>query len=231
MNDWLADRASEEDRTVKWMVGEQLACVLHLGDSALAYRLADQGHEVIVAGDEVTVRRHEHVGFVRSRGDRLPFVSSSFDSVVVPHLDESPLAISEYARVLRPDGLVATLAHHHDQSIPWLRRLRDIIGMRDIPDGGTSPLVSSGLFAEPEEITTGAWEQLDLDGLMRFARANRHPSVPDSALALVRDLFDEYGRQTGFLRLRHEVRCIRARVDKSQIETEAEPETVLLDFR
>lgn len=216
---------------MKWMVGERLACVLHLGDSALAYRLADQGHEVVVAGNEVTVRRHEHVGFVRSSGDRLPFVSSSFDVVVVPHLDESSLAISEYARVLRPGGLVATLAHHHDQSIPWLRRLRDIIGMQDIPDTATRPLVASGLFAEPEEITTGAWEQLDLDGLMRFAHANRHPSTPDSALGLVRELFDEYGRQTGFLRLRHEVRCIRARVDKSQLEDAAEPETVLLDFR
>ena len=231
MSDWLADRASEEDRTVKWMVGDHLACVLHLGDSALAYRLADQGHEVVVTGDEVTVRRHEHVGFVRSKGDRLPFASSSFDAVVVPHLDESSLAISEYARVLRPGGLVSTLAHHHDQSIPWLRKLRDIIGMRDIPDPRTSPLIASGLFAEPEETTSGAWEQLDLDGLMRFARANRSPSLPDSALALVRELFDEYARQTGFLRLRHEVRCIRARVDKSQIETEAAPETVLLDFR
>lgn len=231
MSDWLADGGSDEDRTVKWMVGDQLACVLHLGDSALAYRLADQGHEVVVTGDDVTVRRHEHVGFVRSSGDRLPFASSSFDAVVVPHLDESSLAISEYARVLRPDGLVSTLAHHHDQSIPWLRRLRDIIGMRDIPDPRTSPLIASGLFAELEENTAGAWEQLDLDGLMRFARANRHPSLPDSALALVRELFDEYARQTGFLRLRHEVRCIRARVDKSQIEAEATPETVLLDFR
>ncbi len=216
---------------MKWMVGDRLACVLHLGDSALAYRLADQGHEVVVTGDEVTVRRHEHVGFVRSEGDRLPFASSSFDAVVVPHLDESPLAISEYARVLRPGGLVSTLAHHHDQSIPWLRRLRDIIGMRDIPDPRTSPLIASGLFGEPEETSAGAWEQLDLDGLMRFARANRNPSVPDSALALVRELFDEYARQTGFLRLRHEVRCIRAQVDKTQIETEATPETVLLDFR
>ena len=231
MNDSAAVPVSAEDRTVKWMVGDRLACVLHLGDSTLAYRLADQGHEVVVAGDEVTVSRHEHIGFVRSGGDRLPFASSSFDAVVAPHLDESALALAEYARVLRPSGLVATMTHHHDQSIPWLRRLREIIGMQDRADPGKTVLVASGLFGEPEEITAGSWERLDLDGLLRFARANRHPSVPDSAFALVRELFDEYAQQTGFLRLRHELLCTRALVDKSQIATEAQPETVLLDFR
>jgi hypothetical protein len=41
-----------------------------------------------------------------------------------------------------------------------------------------------------------------------------------------------YGAQTGFLRLRHETFCVRARVDKSSMEHEIEPpDTLLLDFR
>lgn len=226
------NESTTADVTAKWMVGDRLACVLHVGDTALAYRLADQGHEVVVLGDDVAVRRHDEIGYVRSQGDRLPFVSSAFDAVVVPHLDESALAMSEYARVLAPGGLLSTQTTHHDESIPWLRKLREVIGMRDDPVAGPGTLVSSGLFHEPEQSASGAWEKLDLDALMRFARANRHPSVPDAALARVRDLFNEYAAQTGFLQLRHETRCLRARVDKTQLDAEAEvPETVLLDLR
>lgn len=222
---------ASDDRTTKWMVGDQLACVLHIGDSTVAYRLAEQGHEVIVVGDDVSSRRHSDIAYVRSAGDRLPFASSAFDAVVVPHLEDSAVAMAEYARVLQPDGLVSTLTHHHDESIPWLRKLREIIGMRDAAPTTSRALSASGLFHEPEEITGSAWQKFDLDGLMQFARANKHPSVADSDLSRVRDLFDSYANHIGYLQLRHETRSVRARVDKSQLEPEAPaPDPVLLDF-
>ena len=46
------------------------------------------------------------------------------------------------------------------------------------------------------------------------------------------DLFLSYGGQTGFLRMRHETVCIRARVDKDAMSQDTEPpDTMLLDFR
>lgn len=223
---------SAEDRTAKWLVGDRLACVLHLGDTPLAYRLVEQGHEVVVAGDDVTASRHEDIQYVRSRGERLPFLAHAFDVVIAPELREAPTALAEYARVLRPDGLLSTISQRYDDSIPWMRKLREITGDRGQAATPVDTFSASGLFHEPETHQFGTWEKLDLPGLMRFAAATRHPSVAEADLSQVRDLFMSHGAQTGFLRLRRETLCVRARVDKSAMEHEVEPpDTMLLDFR
>lgn len=223
---------SPEERTAKWLVGDRLSCVLHLGDGSLAYRLAEQGHEVVVAGDDVTSRRHPDIQYVRSAGERLPFLGDAFDVVIVPELREAPTALAEYARVLRPGGLLSTISQRHDDSIPWMRKLREIIGVRERGATPVDTFGASGLFQEPETHEVGSWEKLDLPGLLRFAQATKHPSVGEDALAQVRDLFMGYAGQTGFLRLRHETSCARATVDKSGLSQETPPpDTMLLDFR
>ena len=206
--------------------------MLHLGDGALAYELAEQGHEVVVAGDDVTASRHDDIQYLRTRGERLPFVADAFDVVIAPELREAPTALAEYARVLRHDGLLSTVSQTYDDSIPWMRKLREITGDRNAPPTPVDTFTASGLFHEPETHEFGTWEKLDLPGLMRFAAATKHPSVDESALSQVRDLFISYGAQTGFLRLRHETTCVRARVDKSSLTVDAEPpDTMLVDFR
>jgi SAM-dependent methyltransferase len=223
---------SPEDRTAKWLVGDRLSCVLHLGDAALAYQLAEQGHEVVVAGDDVTSARHPDIQYIRSRGERLPFLADAFDVVIVPELREAQTALAEYARVLRADGLLSTISRRHDDSIPWMRKLREITGARDAAVTHADTFSASGLFHEPETHELGSWEKLDLPGLLRFAEETRRSSAGDDAMARVRDLFMEYGRQTGFLRLRHETVCVRARVDKAAMAQDTEPpDTMLLDFR
>jgi SAM-dependent methyltransferase len=223
---------SPEDRTAKWLVGDRLSCVLHLGDSALAYQLAEQGHEVVGAGAAVTAARHPDIQYVRSRGERLPFLADAFDVVIVPELREAQTALAEYARVLRADGLLSTISRRHDDSIPWMRKLREITGAKDASITHVDTFTASGLFLEPETHEVGTWEKLDLPGLLRFAQETRHPSVGEAAMAEVHDLFMAYGKQTGFLRLRHETVCVRARVDKAGMTQDAPPpDTMLLDFR
>jgi SAM-dependent methyltransferase len=223
---------SAEDRTAKWLVGDRLSCVLHLGDGSLAYRLAEQGHEVVVAGDDVTTQRHPDIQYVRMQGERLPFGARAFDVVIVPEVRDAPLAIAEFARVLRAQGLLSTVSHHHDGSIPWLRKLREIIGARDAVALPADTFSASGLFHEPETTEAGSWERLNLQALMQFANERRHPSVPESAMSQVRDLFESYGAQTGSLQLRTETTCLRARVDKSSMaQVEETSEIQLLDFR
>lgn len=169
---------------------------------------------------------------MRSRGERLPFLANAFDAVIAPEFREAPTALAEYARVLRPDGLLSTVTQHYDDSIPWMRKLREITCDRDASRTPVDTFTASGLFHEPETHEFGTWEKLDLSGLIRFAEATKHPTVPETALSQVRDLFMEYGAQTGFLRLRHETTCVRARVDKSSLTVEAEPpDTMLVEFR
>ena len=219
-------------RALNWLVGDHLALVLHIGDGPLAYELADQGHDVTIVGDDVTTVRHQHISYVRSQGDLLPFRSRSFEAVVAPEIDDEVTALGEYARVLTDDGLLSTIARRYDDSIPWMRKLRTITGDRSGTITPVATFTASGLFREPERQEFNAWEELDFPTLMRFAETTKHPSVPGSALAAVRDLWREYGEQTGSLRLRHETVCLRARVDKSQLAAEPDPpDTVLIDFR
>jgi SAM-dependent methyltransferase len=211
------------ERTASWMVGDTLSCVLHLSDGSLAYLMADQGHDVVIAGDDVTSVRHPEIQYVRTQGERLPFRPDAFDVVVVSELRDSPTALAEYARVLRPDGLLSTVTRTYDDSIPWIRKLREIIGDRAPRHTPADTFTASGLFAEPESDEFATWEQLDLAGFMRFAESTKDARADDDALARVGALFASYGGQTGTLRLRHQTRCLRARVLKENLSQEAPP--------
>jgi len=220
-------------RMAKWLAGDRLACVLHLGDGTIAYHLADQGHEVVVAGDDVRGRRHREVQYVRTAGDRLPFTESSFDAVVAPHLREAPTALADVARVLRPGGVVSTVERSHDESLPWVRRLRDIVGERSRssrPSGDT--LDATGLFGDVESTDLAQWQTLDLAGLLQFAAEIGSPPVGEATLARVKEAFSEVTPHTGHLRLRHLTRCYRATVLKTEepVATE-QPDTLLFDLR
>jgi len=215
-------------RAAKWLVGDRLSTVLHLGDGPLAYELAEQGHDVTVLGDDVTAVRNPLLGYVRSRGDRLPLRSATFDAVVTPFLEESPAALAEYARVLVPGGLLSTMHRRYDDSIPWMRRLRAITGDREAPEPAVDTFSASGLFGPPEVEVFNAWEELDLPRLLLFAEQTKRASVPESALGAVHELWREYSTGTGTLRLRHETRCVRAVVDKSALAAEPDPPDAVL---
>jgi SAM-dependent methyltransferase len=217
-------------RAAAWLVGDTLSCVLHLGDAAMAYVLADQGHEVIVAGDDVTTSRHPDISYVRTQGERLPFGPESFDVVVAPQVRESATALAEYARVLRPGGLLSTMTRTYDESIPWMRRLHDVVGRRPEASPSADTLTASGLFGEPEVDEFGTWEELDLAGALRFAADVKGPTAGDEIYPAVRDLFTSYASQSGTLRMRHQTRCMRVRVIRENLLDEPTPDTTLLDF-
>ncbi|KQP75591.1 MULTISPECIES: class I SAM-dependent methyltransferase [unclassified Aeromicrobium] len=221
------------DRLVKWLVGDRLSCVLLLEDSSLAFRLAGQGHEVVVAGDDVRTVRSEDVLYVRSAGPRLPFVADSFDAVVAPQLNDDQTVLAEYARVLRAGGVLSTLSRTHDETLPWVRRLREVVGRRPTAAAPvTDTLAASGLFAAPETTETATWEELDLPALLQYARETGRQPVEESTLSRVRELFDQNTAQSGSLRLRHLLRGVRSRVQKSSPPPGSQqPETLLFDLR
>src|SRR5690349_15482537 len=109
-----AEPRTGAQRSASWLVDDVLSCVLHLGDAPMAYVLADQGHEVVVAGDDVTIARHPDIFYVRTQGERLPFGPAVFDVVIAPEVRDAPTALAEYARVLRTDGLLSTMSRTYD---------------------------------------------------------------------------------------------------------------------
>ena len=224
--------AAAVSRAAKWLVGERLACILHLGDASLAYLLSDQGHEVVVAGADVTSRRHRDLSYVRATSTGLPFAGESFDAVLAPRFAGPVVDLDEVARVLRPGGLVSAIDRVDDETIPWVRRLRDIVGHRERPGLTVEALERTGLFepAEVHDVTT--WAVLDRAGLQQYARATASGPVDDATMAEVHELFSQNAGHTGSLRLRQITRCARSRVVKDpSTQPRATPETMLLDFR
>ena len=134
-----------------------MACTCTSVTASSPIELVEQGHEVVVAGDDVTASRHEDIQYVRSQGERLPFLADAFDVVIAPEAREAPTALAEYARVLRPDGLLSTISQHYDDSIPWMRKLREITGDRDTAATPVDTFTASGLFHEPETHEFGTW--------------------------------------------------------------------------
>ena len=218
-------------RAAAWLVGDTLSCVLHVGDAPMAYVLADQGHEVIVAGDDATQTRHPDIFYVRTQGERLPFGPGVFDVVIAPEVREAPTALAEYARILRPDGLLSTMTRTYDDSIPWMRKLAEMVAQRPVAQPPADTLAASGLFAEPEVEEFGTWEELDLAAALRFAAEVKGPTAGDEIFPAVRDLFNTYASNSGgMLRLRHQTHCLRARVISDGLANEPVPATTLFDF-
>lgn len=220
-------------RLAKWLVGDRLACVLLVGDSSLAFRLSEQGHEVVVVGPDVRTVRDPEAFYVRAGTDRLPFDADSFDAVVTPRLPTEVGPLAEVARVLRADGVVSSLGRAHDESIPWVRRLRELVGRREAPaPPDPSALGATGLFGPLETLDVASWEELDLPALLQYARETGAPPVDDAALARVRVLFEDNTAHTGGLRLRHLTTAVRARVDKQGAPAPPPPpDASLIDLR
>lgn len=107
----------------KWLVGDRLSTILHIGDGPLAYSLSEQGHDVTIVGDDVSQVRNDEVTYVRAHVEALPFTSNSFDAVIVPQLDSSPSVLAQYARVLTPHGYLSAMSRRYDDALPWVRKL------------------------------------------------------------------------------------------------------------
>lgn len=150
--------------------------------------------------------------------------------VVTPQVRDSAMALAEYARVLRANGLISTMSRTYDESIPWMRKLHAVVGRRTESHTSADTLSASGLFADPEIDEFGTWEELDLAGALRFAADVKGPTAGDEIFPAVRELFESYASQSGTLRMRHQTHCLRARVHRENLLEEPIPDTTLLDF-
>lgn len=212
----------------KWLVGDRLSTVLHIGDGPLAYTLSEQGHEVTIVGEDVSQVRNEEVAYVKAHPESLPFTSNSFDAVIAPTLDVPPSVLAQYARVLVPNGYLSAMSRRYDDALPWVRKLRAITGDTSTAEPPASVFIASGLFADLETQEFNEWQNLDLPTLMQFAEQTRAPEVPVDRLASVHQLWQEYSQASGSLRLRHETRCARAQVIKSALASEPDPPDAIL---
>jgi SAM-dependent methyltransferase len=221
------------------MVAEDHQRVLDLGSGtgAFAVLLHRAGHEVFgldravdrVAGlaDRLGTRLH-----VAGQVESLPFLSCHFDVVTAAatlHRFAPGLALTEIARVLRPGGRLAVAYNTRDDTVPWVRRLSDILqradpnAMRgDFGAESVNQVADSPYFLHLERRNFRNWVPITRPQLL--AMVERRPAVRaleqwarEELLAEVGQLYDSSARVPDPLLLPFQASCWRAEVDHSRM--------------
>lgn len=229
-------RPGYPDRAVSWLVPTAGSRVLELGAGTgkLTTALQEHGHDVTATDTSMpmleVLARGLDVPTVQAGAELLPFRANSFDVVVIAqafHWFDARRALPEIARVLREGGELTMAWNVRDESIPWARKLTEIIGSEGsdfswLYDG---PLPESPLFGPLQREDFGFWQTLDLDALLGLVRSRSYvASLPeaerDRILDRVRELYAGYERGVDGLRMRYLTACFRTRVDKTALPSD-----------
>jgi ubiquinone/menaquinone biosynthesis C-methylase UbiE len=252
-------RPGYPDEAAGWLVGSGQARVLELGAGTgkLTETLVALGHEVLATDPDERMLHHLSARVPGAHAcvgtaEDIPARSRSVDTVVVAqafHWFDHPVAVPEIARVLRPGGVLAMVWNDRDESIPWVRKLGDLIGRQEHQTDPVQALRTFSQFSYIEERTFRHWQVLNRQGLLDMvaSRSNIATMAEDERagrLDQVSALYDDYGRGHDGMQLPYVARCYRTVVqqqdpdpepDQPDTEDKDEPEpddpgTLLIDF-
>jgi SAM-dependent methyltransferase len=162
----------------------------------------------------------------------LPFDPGLFDVVVSIqnfHTFAPGLALSEWARVLKPSGWVALAYIKRDDSIPWVKKLAHIIHSRlpdamrgDFGDEAMAGLAASPYFPATEQRSFRLWVPCTRAELQAQARAatgssQLKPTEFTTLLEEIGQLYDDYARVPDPLQLPYSLVGRRGLVDHSEL--------------
>ena len=210
------------------------------GTGAFAVLLHRAGHEVFGIDRAVdrVARLADRLGtrlHVAGQVESLPFLSCNFDVVTAAttlHRFAPGLALTEIARVLRPGGRLAVAYNTRDDTVPWVRRLSDILQQAD-PDAmrgdfgadSVDQVADSPYFVHLERRNFRNWVPITRPQLL--AMVERRPAVRaleprhrEGLLAEVGQLYDNSARAPDPLLLPFQASCWRAEVDHSRMAIE-----------
>lgn len=231
-------RPSYPEEAVSWMTGAGRSVVLELGAGTgkLTKVLHGTGHDVLATDPllEMLARlaKRVPVQHVVATAEHIPLRSRSVDLVVCGqsfHWFDHDLALPEIARVLRPGGVLALVWNTYDESIPWVRRLKQLIS----PEAGTQdeaamPLMETPYFGFVDTRQFRFWQTHTAASLADLTRsvsyvATMSDSGRASVLAKVDALYAEYGRGHDGMQVPYVTRCYRAVVRHQELPPEPPP--------
>ena len=115
------------------------------------------------------------VDAIDGTAEAIPLPDGSVDAVTVAqafHWFDHQRALNEIARVLRPGGGLAMLWNRRDETVPWVRRMSELVGWRerqvsqyDVTDWG-EVVAASGRFLPLQSAVYRFEQLLDTEGLV-----------------------------------------------------------------
>ncbi len=142
-------RPGYPQEAIEWLLGAEPIEVLDLGAGTgkLAAALLAAGHSVIAVEPleemrSILVSRLPEARALAGTAEQLPLQDASVDAVVVGaafHWFDQEVAAAEIARVLRAPGALGLLGNSFDTALPWVARLRELLGPPAIERPGHWP--------------------------------------------------------------------------------------------
>ncbi len=173
---------------------------LGAGTGKFVPRLMTTGASIVAIEPVAEMRErlaadHPHVATRPGTADRMPLDDASVDAVVSAqafHWFADAASMDEIARVLRPNGALAMIWNVRDESVPWVRRLTDLVApyegdvpryhkgdwRRVFPAAGFGPLTSCRF----PHAHVGTPEQVIVD---RFLSVSFIAALPEAERAQV----------------------------------------------
>lgn len=226
---------------LEWLVPEPWARVLVIGavSGAILSRLINRGAEAMVAESDharavALHQRRSDLRVVVADPSALPFNPGSFDTVLISGdfaaLEPEP-ARSECARVLRHGGQLALIHAARDDSVPWVRRLAEVLQVHDpelmtaTPLAGVAELDGCCYFPAVEARNFRTWVPITREGMLQMVSGTptlAGLSAPTSAQLLERvgAIYDSSARHPEPLTLPYAMQCWRAAADHSEFTSQ-----------
>ncbi len=166
---------------IAWLLGAAPLDVLDLaaGTGKLTAALLDAGHNVVAVEPLAQMRailtsRLPGARALAGTAEQLPLQDASVDAVTVGaafHWFDQRVAQAEIARVLRPPGVLGLLGNRFEPSVPWVARVREILGPPAIERRGHWPSVEElgTRFAEVEDREFAHEQRVDRASLRDLA--------------------------------------------------------------
>ncbi|MDR1431253.1 MAG: methyltransferase domain-containing protein [Propionibacteriaceae bacterium] len=230
----VSGQATFPEQALDWLLPEEKGDVLALNVAShqAVRRFSRRGHNfVLVDADAAALAkvraRLPGVTLVCAAAGRLPIPSCAFQAVLLTgasaELAAKP-ALAELARVLVPGGKLVVQLTLRDDSVPWVRRLAEIVRRADPlamsasgQAANVEAIVGSVNFRVRETRDFRLWVPMRKAGLLDQVRGNPGVAALDESaraalLADVERLYDSVSRVGEPLRLPYKIACWRAEV-------------------
>lgn len=178
---------------IEWLLGADSLEVLDLGAGTgkLTGALLDAGHRVIAVEPLQEMRAILTSSLPAAQAlagtaEKLPLEDASVDAVTVGaafHWFDHRVAEAEIARVLRAPGVLGLLGNAFEPSLPWVARVRAILGPPAIERRGHWPSVEDlgERFAEVEDREFSHQQRVDRASLRDLASSRSSLAIMPEA--------------------------------------------------